>query len=385
MFGIIMRIDMRKIAAMKAPSDFAAASPSNGIDERNRPIARWLLAVAGMVFAIVVIGGMTRLTESGLSIVEWQPIRGIMPPMSDADWRALFEQYRQSPQFRLTFPDLTLAGFKEIFWLEFIHRLWGRLIGAAFLLPFIWFWARGRISRGLMPRLIGLFILGGMQGALGWFMVASGLVERPSVSHYRLAAHLGLAIAIYVALLWTALGLLQERGAARFSAGSRRWSNVVFGLAALTIFYGALVAGLRAGWIYNTFPLMGRSLIPSGYWVDALGLLNFVENHDNVHFNHRVLATLTLLASATLYLAARRSGADRTLRQATQWLLAAVAVQYALGVATILMFGVARPPLFGGVAIGTLHQAGAMILTTAAVWLAHAARRCGAGDSISER
>jgi cytochrome c oxidase assembly protein subunit 15 len=367
-------LSIQRVAAESIPVKLA--------DDR-RAIAAWLLVLAAMVFAIVVIGGLTRLTESGLSIVEWQPIRGVLPPFSEADWQALFDKYRQSPQFRQSFPDLTLAGFREIFWLEYVHRLWGRLIGLVFLVPFVWFWARRRIPSGLMPRLLGLFVLGGLQGALGWAMVASGLVDRPSVSHYRLAAHLGLAILIYVALLWTALGLLQGRGAVRPEDGFRRRYLVVLILVALTILYGAFVAGLRAGWIHNTFPLMGGALVPDSYWARGLGLANLVENHDAVQFNHRALATLTLLAATWLWLGARRR--PKPLRAAVTLVLAAVAAQYALGVATILIFGVSRPPLAGGVAIGTVHQAGAMLVVTAAVWLAHAARRAAPAAATSAR
>ncbi len=342
------------------------AAASRGGRADARAVGWWLLAVAAMVFVMVAIGGMTRLTESGLSITEWQPILGTLPPLSDADWQALFAKYKQSPQFQKVFPDLTLAGFKEIFWLEYIHRLWGRLIGIVFLVPFLWFWIRGRIPKGYGPALTGLFVLGGLQGAVGWLMVASGLVDRPAVSHYRLAIHLGLAIIIYAALLWTAFGLFQPRGASALARRNRGWAHFVYALIALTILAGALVAGLRAGLIYNGFPLMGEGLVPSDYWVSELGWINAFENRAAVQFHHRVLATLTLLAVAYLWW---------RVRGAAIWLLAAVLLQYALGIATILMFGQTPPPMGEAVAIGTLHQAGAMILVTAAVWFAHAARR----------
>lgn len=344
----------------------APAAALRGGRADARAVGWWLVAVAAMVFVMVAIGGMTRLTESGLSITEWQPIAGTLPPLSDADWQALFAKYKQSPQFQKTFPDLTLAGFKEIFWLEYIHRLWGRLIGVVFLVPLLWFWMRGRVPKGYGPALVGLFVLGGLQGAVGWLMVASGLVDRPAVSHYRLAIHLGLAIVIYAALLWTALGLFQPRGAAALARRDRGWVHLAYTLIALTILAGALVAGLRAGLIYNGFPLMGGALVPSDYWVPELGWLNAFENRAAVQFHHRVLATLTLLAAAYLWW---------RVRGAASWVLAAVLLQYALGVATILMFGQTPPPMGAAVAIGTLHQAGAMVLVTAAVWFAHAARR----------
>lgn len=338
-----------------------------------RPVATWLLVVAAMVFIMVVIGGLTRLTESGLSIVEWQPILGVLPPLAEADWRSLFEKYQQTPQYRSMFPDMTLAEFKQIFWPEYVHRLWGRLIGLAFALPLVWFWALGRIPPGLLPGLLLLLLLGAAQGALGWLMVASGLVDRPSVSHYRLAAHLALAIVIFAICLWLALGLIQPRRAALTPMLRWPWRAFV-ALAAATLLYGAFVAGLRAGWIHNTFPLMGGALVPSGYWLAELGWLNLFENHDAVQFNHRVLATLTLLSAALLFILAFVRSRDVGLRRGALLLLGAVALQYALGAATILIFGAARPPLTGGVAIGTLHQAGAMIVVGATVWFMHVAR-----------
>jgi cytochrome c oxidase assembly protein subunit 15 len=347
------------------PADHAAADA--------RAVAWWLAALAAMVFVMVVIGGMTRLTESGLSITEWQPILGALPPLSEADWQALFAKYKQSPQFQKMFPDLTLAGFKGIFWLEYVHRLWGRLIGVVFLLPFLWFWIRGRIPKGYGPALFALFVLGGLQGAVGWLMVASGLVDRPAVSHYRLAIHLGLAIIIYAALLWTALGLFQRRGEIVLARRHRGWARLAYTLIAITIFAGALVAGLRAGLIYNSFPLMGGALVPSDYWLPELGWINAFENRAAVQFHHRLLATATLLAVAYLWWCLRASEAPH-IRRASLLMLGAVLLQYALGVVTILRFGQAPPPAMEAVAIGTLHQVGAMILVTAAVWFAHAAR-----------
>ena len=338
-----------------------------------RAVAWWLVVVAAMVFVMVVIGGMTRLTESGLSITEWQPILGALPPLSDADWQTLFAKYKQSPQFQKVFPDLTLAGFKGIFWLEYIHRLWGRIIGVAFLVPFLWFWIRGRIPKGYGPALVGLFVLGGLQGAVGWLMVASGLVDRPAVSHYRLAIHLALAIVIYVALLWTALGLLQRRGGLALARGNRGWARAAYTLVGVTILAGALVAGLRAGLIYNTFPLMGGAVVPSDYWQAELGWLNAFENRAAVQFHHRVLATATLLA--VLYLRWRVRSEEPGVRRAAALIVGAVLLQYALGIGAILSFGQAPPQMAAAVAIGTLHQAGAMVLVTAAVWFAHAARR----------
>jgi len=349
-------------------------SPAARGGTEARAVGWWLVIVAAMVFVMVVIGGLTRLTESGLSITEWQPLTGALPPFSDADWQMLFAKYRQSPQFLKVFPDLTLAGFKQIFWLEYIHRLWGRLIGVVFLVPLVWFWVRGRIPRGYGPALVALFVLGGLQGLVGWLMVASGLVDRPSVSHYRLAIHLGLAIVLYAMLLWTALGLLRPRDGLVLARRHRGWARLAYTLIALTIVVGALVAGLRAGLIYNSFPLMGGQLVPSDYWLPELGWINVFGNRAAVQFHHRLLATATLLAVAYLWWRLRASvGAG--LRRAVGWMLAAVLLQYGLGIATILLFGRAPPPLAEAVAIGTLHQAGAMILVTAALRFADAARR----------
>ena len=350
------------------------ASPTDAAPA-TRAVGWWLVVVAAMVFVMVVIGGLTRLTESGLSITEWQLIMGTLPPLNEADWQTLFAKYQQSPQFQKVFPGLDLAGFKEIFWLEYIHRLWGRLIGFVFLIPFLWFWIHGRIPKGYGATLAGLFVLGGLQGFLGWVMVASGLVDRPSVSHYRLAAHLGLAMIIYAALLWVALGLLDPRGGSALEPRARKHWRAVLILLVVTIFYGALVAGLRAGLVHNTFPLMSGSLVPSDYWYAPLGWLNVFENHSAVQFHHRVLATGTLLAILWLWWRLRTGEAPPRTRRAALWLGGAVLLQYALGIVTILRFGQSPPPSGEAVAIGTMHQAGAMVLVTAAAWFAHAARQ----------
>jgi cytochrome c oxidase assembly protein subunit 15 len=356
---------MSTLAGQTSLGAHSTAAPS------DRAVARWLFVVAAMVFAIVVLGGYVRLTESGLSIVEWQPIRGILPPSTHAEWHTLFEQYRQTPQFQRMFPDLTLEGFKAIFWPEYLHRLWGRLIGVVFIVPLLWFWIRGRIPRARVPGLVLLLLLGGAQGALGWFMVASGLVERPSVSPHRLAAHLLLAILLYTALLRSALSWNAPRQRAKRAPLA---ALVLYSLLALTIFYGALVAGWRAGWIYNEFPAMGGALLPHDYWVPHLGWASLFESHAAVQFNHRLLATATLVASGALVAATRRTGPARV-RTAAALLAVATLFQYLLGITTLLIFGEWRPPHPLGIAFGTLHQGSAMLVITAAVWFAHAWRR----------
>src|SRR2546430_4498045 len=224
----------------------------------NRAVAAWLLVCCAFVFAIVVVGGITRLTHSGLSIVEWQPIVGALPPLDETAWQETFAKYKQTPEYRLVNPGMSLEGFKGIFWWEYIHRLLGRLIGAAFLLPLLWFALRGRIPRALAWKFAAIFGLGALQGALGWYMVQSGLVDNPRVSQFRLTAHLGIAFLIYAAMLWIALDLLLPR-ASRTEAAPRGLRRFAFALAALIFVMalsGGLVAGTRAGLAYNTFPLM---------------------------------------------------------------------------------------------------------------------------------
>ncbi len=259
----------------------------------SRAIALWLLFCCGMVFAMAVIGAITRLTESGLSMVEWKPLIGMLPPLSEAEWNRVFGLYQATPEYRYINAGMSLDEFKHIFFWEWFHRLWGQLIGFAFLLPFLWFWATKRIPKGLMPKLLGLFLLGGLQGGIGWFMVVSGLVDRPSVSHYRLALHLGVAFTIFGLMLWVALGLLDpkpESGRSGAAPALRRHAGLALGLVAVTVAWGAFVAGLDAGMIYNTWPLMGGHLVPEDMWFLDPAALNFVENHAGVQFTHRWLA-----------------------------------------------------------------------------------------------
>ncbi|MBC9209231.1 COX15/CtaA family protein [Roseomonas aerophila] len=335
----------------------------------RQAIARWLLAVAGMVWVMVALGGATRLTGSGLSIMEWAPLSGTLPPLSHAEWQRLFDLYRTIPQYQLVNQGFGLEGFQRIFWLEWSHRLWGRLIGLAFLLPLIWFWVRGRIPAGLKPRLVVLFLLGGMQGAVGWFMVASGFeADRTAVSPYRLVVHLGLALLLYGVLLWTAMTLRHpERDAPAAAAPLRRLAHPTAGLVVLAMLAGGFVAGLKAGLDYNTFPLMDGRLVPAGYAMLSPFWLNFTANIAAVQFNHRLLATLAgLCALALAFWGARVLPAGRA-RTALLALGGTVALQYALGVATLLLVVPAW--------LGTLHQAVAVAVLTAALATLHALRR----------
>ena len=266
------------------------------------PVALWLLVCCALIYAMVIIGGITRLTESGLSITEWKPITGALPPMSEAAWQEEFAKYQRIPQYQEMNAHMTLADFKSIFWWEYIHRLWGRLIGAAFLIPFLWFAMRGKVRGALVWRLGGMFALGALQGAVGWWMVASGLSDRISVSQYRLAFHMTLACVIYAAIVWTMARIRPAApvaGTERLRAGSL----AILVLTLLQIYLGALVAGLDAGMSFNTWPEIDGALIPSAerLWFEQPLWRNFFENHLTVQFNHRMIAYL-LLAVAVWHL-----------------------------------------------------------------------------------
>jgi heme a synthase len=335
----------------------------------NRAIAWWLIACAAMIFLMVVIGGITRLTESGLSITEWQPIEGVLPPLSLAQWQAAFARYRAIPQFHAIHAGMTLEQFKGIYFWEYLHRLLGRLIGVVFLLPFLWFLFRGRIGRALWPKLALIFVLGALQGALGWYMVQSGLEYRIEVSQYRLAAHLFAAIVIYGAILWVAFDLLFADAKKRHPGESRRNTkialNLILFLVSITLVAGAFVAGLRGGAIYNTFPLMGDRFVPGEYAAMSPLWLNWFENPAAAQFDHRVLAEATWLVIALVWLFARRhvQGAPRF---ALDLLAAMATLQAALGIATLLSVVV--------LPIAVAHQAGAVLLVTAALYARHRSR-----------
>ncbi|MBX3497638.1 MAG: COX15/CtaA family protein [Parvibaculum sp.] len=328
-------------------------------DADHRAIAIWLAAVAALVFIMVVVGGLTRLTESGLSITEWKPVTGALPPMSEEHWQAEFDLYRQIPQYQLINKGMSLAEFKTIYWWEWSHRFLGRLIGLAFFMPFVWFLVTRRVERALLPRLVGLFVLGGMQGVLGWWMVMSGLTERTEVSQYRLAAHLGLATLIYMALVWTVFDL-QRGKATRALGGIARAALALVIFVFLQTILGAFVAGLRAGAVYNTWPLMDGAWLPDGLMRMSPLWHNFFENHLTVQFQHRIAAYLLLLAALWHWFAARRTAAA----DSAGLLLLAIVMQALLGIWTVL-WAVPIP-------LGAAHQAGALIVLTLA--LAHAHR-----------
>ncbi len=354
---------------MAGSADIAAARGAQSRDSRSdRAVAIWLLGCCAMVFAMVVIGGATRLTESGLSITEWRPLSGALPPWSEAEWSRLFEQYRQIPQYQAVFPGMSLGEFKTIFWWEYVHRLWGRLIGIAFALPFLYFLLRGRLDRRFVPRLAWLLLLGALQGALGWYMVQSGLAERTSVSQYRLVAHLALALAIYALLFWTALDLLQPAKSAAAPAGLRRNLWVIGILAAATILAGGFVAGLDAGRIYNEFPLMGGRLVPAEAFAADPAWASPFEDPATAQFTHRILAVTTLAAILAVWFRTRLGGArpPRTVMHAIDLLAGTVALQAGLGIAALL--------LIVPIALGAAHQAGAVAALSALLWALHALR-----------
>jgi cytochrome c oxidase assembly protein subunit 15 len=351
---------------MLHPVTEIALSPLASRTASQRVIAWWLVACAAMIFCMVVIGGITRLTESGLSITQWHPIEGIIPPLTAGEWQAAFARYRAIPQYDAIHAGMSLAQFKGIYFWEYLHRLWGRAIGLVFLVPFLYFLVRGRLSRGLWPKLAVLFALGAFQGLLGWYMVESGLENRIEVSQYRLAAHLFTALVIYGAILWVAFDLFWPRGqAGTRAAGVRRALNLVLALVAVTVVAGAFVAGLRGGSIYNTFPLMGGQVAPSDYAALVPFYRNWFDNPAAAQFDHRVLAETTWLVIVLTALFGRRHLAG--MARHALWLLVAMAtIQAALGISTLLT--VVWLP------VAVVHQAGAVLLIAAALFARHAAR-----------
>jgi cytochrome c oxidase assembly protein subunit 15 len=322
----------------------------------------WLLAVAALIFALVSLGGATRLTGSGLSITEWQPIIGAVPPLSEAAWLEAFEKYKQIPQYELINRGMSLAAFKLIYWWEWTHRFLARLILVAFLAPFLYFLATGRLNRSLMWKLAGIFALGALQGFVGWYMVSSGLTMRISVSHYRLALHMTLAVAIFGAVLWVALSLRETRAgrAPARSPGLEAAAATIAGLVLLQVAAGALVAGLKAGSGWNTWPLMDGTLIPRGF--DALSpwWLNAFENALTVQLNHRLIAYAITAAALWHLWSVHRARADAPQRRSAAILAGAVLAQAGLGIWTLL----AHVPI----PLALLHQAGAVALFGVALW-----------------
>ena len=335
----------------------------------QRAVAWWLFACCAMVFATMVVGGVTRLTHSGLSIVEWKPLIGALPPLTEAHWLELFAKYQQTPEFQKVNHDMTLDGFKFIFWWEWAHRLSGRLIGVVFFLPYLWFLARGQLRGALAGKVFGFFLLGGLQGAMGWYMVKSGLVDDPRVSQYRLAAHLGLAFLIFGLMGWTGLGLLQPRSRTFPDRPKPAFTRVLgawlVALVFIMVLSGALVAGIHAGLAYNSFPLMNGDFLPPESFVLEPLWQNFFSNMATVQFDHRLIAWA--LMGLIPWFAWRIWSETPAARPAAVAMTLWLAVQVGLGIATLLL----QVP----VTLGAAHQAGAMILFGLVLWANHAIRR----------
>ena len=336
----------------------------------QKPIAIWLLVCCALVFAMIVVGGVTRLTDSGLSIVEWQPIVGTMPPITQQDWDVLLEKYRATPQYQQVNKGMSVDEFKTIFWWEYFHRLLGRLIGLVFFVPFVYFLWKKSIDRSLGMKLAGIFVLGGMQGFMGWYMVMSGLVNDPHVSQYRLTAHLGLAFIIFAAMFWVALGLLspqrEQTQPNEQMSSLRKFAFGLSGLIFIMIISGGFVAGIRAGFAYNTFPLMAGHLIPPGMFMLEPWYRNFFDNVTTVQFDHRLIAWLLAFLVPFFWYKSRQVALSGTTRIACNLFLLMLIIQISLGISTLLL--VVPIPLAAS------HQGGAVVLFAASLWVSHRLR-----------
>ncbi|MDG1996475.1 MAG: COX15/CtaA family protein [Emcibacteraceae bacterium] len=328
-------------------------------DRNNRQIAVWLFIVCAFVFAMIIVGGVTRLTESGLSMVNWKPISGIIPPLNEAQWTAEFDAYKEYPEYQKVNTGMSLDEFKNIFFWEYSHRVLGRLIGIVFAVPFFYFLARKKVIRALKPHLWTMLLLGGLQGLLGWYMVKSGLVDRPDVSHYRLTAHLGLAVLIYIYMFWLALGLvmpMEGRTKGRPYGLALIYVKVIF----VQVLLGGLVAGTNAGLVSDTWPLMFDKVIPDGLFAGAPWYINMLDNPLTIHFEHRTFAYVVTIIALALWWKLKSDRSD-SLRLAAHFVMLTILMQFALGVLTIINM-VAIP-------IAAAHQAGAVVALSAGLFL----------------
>lgn len=333
-----------------------------------KPIIVWLLSGCFLIYAMVVIGGITRLTHSGLSMVEWNMIVGSLPPTSDAEWQIPFDKYKQSPEYQIINNQFTLEEFKSIYWWEYIHRLLGRTIGVVFLIPFFYFWIKKKFNKPLLRKMGILLALGALQGFLGWFMVKSGLQKEPHVSHFRLAIHLISAFTVFGFTFWYALDLMYPNKIELSTEGKKvmRFSRITFALIIIQIIYGAFVAGLKAGLFYNTYPKMGPTYFPETIWSYDTFLENISENPAGVQFVHRYIAYIVAIFIMIAWNKASKLPQTPTLKKASNFLLAMVLLQFLLGVITILM---AVP-----VTMGVLHQTGAFFLFASGLFFMHSLR-----------
>ena len=337
----------------------------------NRQIGIWLLAVCLLVYAMVILGGITRLTGSGLSMVDWDPLMGWIPPLTQMQWERVFEMYQHSPEYQKINIGMDLAGFQSIFLLEYLHRVLGRLIGLSFLLPFLYFYFSGKIQRQAAPRFLLMFLLGGLQGVLGWYMVKSGLVDNPHVSQYRLTAHLAAAFLIYAYMFWVALQHLLPKAELQqgrsLSISHNRHSRWLTTLITITILSGGFVAGLKAGYGYNTFPDMAGQYIPDGLFRENPLWINLFENRTTVQFDHRILAITVLFATLAFWFRYRVEPLSRYARMGMNALFIMSLIQVALGISTLL--------LVVPTALASTHQAGAVALFTIALFVTFVSRQ----------
>lgn len=345
---------------------------SNNPGAGRKAIAAWLLTGCLLIFLMVLLGGITRLTQSGLSMVDWK-ITGSLPPMSDAAWEAEFSKYRQSPEFRLVNAHFTVGEFRKIFWWEYVHRMTGRLTGLVFLLPFAWFTIRKKFPKGFFAKSLVLFGLGACQGLLGWIMVKSGLDKVPHVSHYLLAAHLAMAFTTFGFTFWFVLDLFYP-GKKRQSAFLRKPAVLLLFLVGVQVIYGAFLAGLKGGYLFPTFPMMGDAWIAPEVFGQTPGWKNVLENGAGVQFIHRVLATLVVLLTGVIVYRSRKLAPGALPRKIAGWLAGAVMLQFTLGVLTLLF----HVP----VAIASAHQAGAFLLLSLSIFLFHSLSK---GQRIDDR
>lgn len=332
--------------------------------QHSLALGYWLLFCAAAVYVMIVVGGVTRLTQSGLSMVEWDPIMGIIPPIGEAAWMDVFNKYRQSPEYLKINAGMSLEAFKRIFYWEYGHRVLGRVIGMIYFLPLVFFLIKGMVPRQWYGRLFGLFILGGLQGLMGWYMVKSGLVDVPHVSQYRLTAHLGLAVVIFTAMLWFAMDFLRgEARAHHASASYLKASALVVWVVFIMMLSGGFVAGTKAGFIYNTFPTMNGQWIPDGLLGIEPMWHNFFENPIMVQFIHRSIAVIVFLSVVVSFLIALK----QRFKTRNHLVLSIMLLQVTLGISALVM----KVP----VALGAAHQAGAVALLSAALFAAHIARK----------
>jgi heme a synthase len=337
-----------------------------------RPVVIWLITGCVLIACMVIIGGITRLTESGLSITEWKPVSGALPPLSEAAWQAEFEKYKQIPEYQIVNSNMDLQGFKQIYFWEYLHRNWGRLMGLAFAIPFVIFWRQGRLKGWLMKRSIAILIGGGLVGALGWFMVMSGLSQNADVSHFRLAIHLCAAFTVFAMVLWTVFDLRGGRTAFVSDGGATgRWARVLLALFIVQVIWGAFTAGLDAGRIYNTWPLMNGELMPEN--VTAFGSFwkDFADHKDGVQFVHRYLSWIVAAAFIGFAVHFRTV---QGLERVWKWMLAAVLLQFVLGVFTLITQV--------RIELGVLHQLGAVLLLAVLLKALHATGRAAGSSAV---